>query len=1059
LFFRVYLSHNLLTQIFFYSFSISPFKLNQIRARQSRAVIDSAGRLAALASKLFSEQKRVQQEEAAAAAAAIAAAANAKANKSGRFQSTRKQSGTAEGKVGEEKKGEDNDGENNMLVGGSSILSEGNEDLLSLPIEAALAVEKITRFEVAQLQDAYHYRHDPDTPVQFREFAEVLVRLASARSRANANAAMTAAAVASAHAQAVLEAVQQRHAERAQSITTARSLSPTTPGRNKFSSASTITGVDLNSTVGGLSSRGGGPGTPSTSSQKQLATMTYGRIRKEGPSLISDNSHYAISHAPSSLARLNTSVDLPTAVANAALAAAAASAAAAAALGGGGPESLAYVVDLFFWERMNPYALYRQPPVTSKGHHHVTATPAVQTRSSGYGRTVTMKDTTSSSSSSSERAASTPLSSLDPLRSVCHASNLSPSLVLVSLATAKAAKTLHKAEIELIEARHSRHGVQHAEEVYAEASKHATLLPPSSVLENPALEHTLNAQWGRQLSEIFQSICNSRSAVAPVPAVATAALAVLSLSVPVSVNDNDSVFPTLLNGIAPSPSYGSCTIADVMSAFSNCQDLLESRPSSIPDNEVMMYMGRLVSSGSLDRVSVGDKFRFKSAANSALASQKQVQAAAAAAPPAGAKPAAAATPASPSKGSKAGSVVAAPVEPVVSEATAQKQKEEAEARSEQIRLFIAKCSAPTALRTFITEALENTPFFGPAALLRSLYMAVRHASSPADAQSIFSLSTKPVPEPSSNEPMISIPVAARSNAQRTRNSAQDRDDETVVTSASGAQASHFEAEAAGQSSQPSFSVPATIIVDPSTNQTALSIDLLGLSMVKCEFFEGILRCSAALTASVVSRKAHSQSIQQALPGKALELLKIAEEEAAAFFAPPEGCDPSVAEALEDAKVAALAEIESDLDFVLRKGTSQIRYAATVGPFEPPKLTAEEQMLEESSDKLNRSRLSTASAELFEEGSDPRQAPKGVTFDATVPDTSAAEGGNEGSEAPEPPVKLEKEAYVPPMDPESPASLAAAGMPVVVNKLISGFTSGSGGGGHTVSMHFEIFEEI
>jgi hypothetical protein len=77
----------------------------------------------------------------------------------------------------------------------------------------------------------------------------------------------------------------------------------------------------------------------------------------------------------------------------------------------------------------------------------------------------------------------------------------------------------------------------------------------------------------------------------------------------------------------------------------------------------------------------------------------------------------------------------------------------------------------------------------------------------------------------------------------------------------------------------------------------------------------------------------------------------------------------------------------------------------------------------------------------------------------VPDTSAAEGGNEGSEAPEPPVKLEKEAYVPPMDPESPASLAAAGMPVVVNKLISGFTSGSGGGGHTVSMHFEIFEEI
>jgi len=47
-------------------------------------------------------------------------------------------------------------------------------------------------------------------------------------------------------------------------------------------------------------------------------------------------------------------------------------------------------------------------------------------------------------------------------------------------------------------------------------------------------------------------------------------------------------------------------------------------------------------------------------------------------------------------------------------------------------------------------------------------------------------------------------------------------------------------------------------------------------------------------------------------------LKLAEEEAAAFFAPPECCDPSVAEAADDARVAALAEIESDLDFVLRK---------------------------------------------------------------------------------------------------------------------------------------------
>jgi hypothetical protein len=1024
-------------------------------------VIDSAGRLAALASKLFSEQKRVQQQEEAAAAALAAEAAAARAGKSGRFQqSTRKSNNNnvaAEGKIGEEKKGEDTDGENNMLVGGSSILSEGHEELLSLPVEAAIAVDKITRFEVAQLQDAYHYRHDPDTPVQFREFAEVLVRLASARSRANANAAMIAAAVASAHAQSVLEAVQQRHAERAQSITTARSLSPTTPGRNKFSSASTINELN-NSTVGGLSARsGGGPGSPSGASQKQVASMTYGRIRKEGPSLVSDNSHYAISHAPSSLARLSTAVDLPTAVANAALAAAAASAAAAAALGGGGPESLAYIVDLFFWERMGPYALFRQQPSNTKGHgnnHNATGTPAVSVRSSGYGRTVNIKETTASSSS--ERAAPTPLSSLDPLRSVCHASNVAPSLVLVALASANAAKALTRAEADLIDARHSRLGVQRAEDIYSEASKRASLLPPSSVLDNPALEHTLNAQWGRKLSEIFQSICSSRSSLSPVPPVATAALAVLSLSVPVSVNDKDSVFPTLLNGIAPSPSYGSCTIADVMSAFSNCQDLLETRPSSVSDNDVMMYMGRLVSSGSLDRVSVGDKFRFKSAANSALAVQKQALAVAAAAPPAGAKPAAAA-PASPAKGSKAGSVVAAPVEPVVSEASAQKLKEEAEARSEQIRLFLAKCSAPTALRAYISDALDSTPFFGPAALLRSLYMAVRHASSPADSEKIFSLSTKPVPEPSSNEPMIAIPTASKA-----RNYANDRDDETVMTSASAAQSSHFEAESSGQSAQPSFSVPATIIVDPSTNQTALSIDLLGLSMVKCEFFEGILRCSAALTASVVSRKAHSQSIQQALPGKALELLKLAEEEAAAFFAPPEGCDPSVAEAADEAKVAALAEIESDLDFVLRKGMSQIRYAATVGPFVPPKLTSEEQMLEDSSGRMNQSRLSTASAELFEEGSDPRQQSKGVTFDATtVPDTSAAEGsGNEGSEAPEPPVKLEKEAYVPPIDAESPAALAAAGMPIVVNKLVSGFSSSSsGGGGHTVTMHFEIFEEL
>jgi len=101
------------------------------------------------------------------------------------------------------------------------------------------------------------------------------------------------------------------------------------------------------------------------------------------------------------------------------------------------------------------------------------------------------------------------------------------------------------------------------------------------------------------------------------------------------------------------------------------------------------------------------------------------------------------------------------------------------------------------------------------------------------------------------------------------------------------------------------------------------------------------------------------------------------------------------------------------------------------------------MPEDSSGRMNQSRLSTASAELFEEGSDPRQQSKGVTFDATtVPDTSSAEaGGNEGSEAPEPPVKLEKEAYVPPIDAESPAALADAGMPIVVSKHVGGFSSG------------------
>ena len=1016
-------------------------------------MIDSAGRLAALASKLFSEQKRVQQEEQEAAIARAAEAAAAKAGKNGRMGFRKPPSSTVvvEGKMNEEKKGEENDNDNNPLLGGSSILSESHEDLLSLPIEAAQAVDKITRFEVAQLQDAYHFRHDPDTPVQFREFAELLVRLASARSRANANAAMTAAAVASAHAQAVLEQVQQRQSERVQSITTERSLSPTTPGRNKLSSGSTITGgVELNSTFGGSSARSGGPGSPSGSSQKQLAT--YGRIRKEGPSLISDNSHFAISHAPNSLARLNTAVDLRTAVANAALAAATATAAAEAALGGGGPDSLAYIVDLFFWERMNPFALFRQLPSKVHGNTSVSGTPASTSRSSGYGKTISIKDTSSSSILSSERIVPTPLTSLDPLRSVCHASNVSPSSVLVALASANAAKALSKAEAGLFDARHSHHGVNRAEEIFSEASKRALLLPPASVLENPELEHTLNAKWGRKLAEIFQSICESRYEKAPLPAVASAALAVLSLSVPVSVDDDETVFPNLLKGISPSPSFGSCTIADVMSAFSNCQDLLETRPSLISDKEVMMYMGRLVASGTLDRTSVGDKFRFKAAANSALSAQKITQAVVtSAAPPASGKPAAA-TPASPSKGSKTGSVVAAPVEPAVSEATAQKLKEEAEAKSEQIRQFISKCSAPSALRTFVSDALDSTPFFGPAALLRSLYMAVKHASSPADAHKIFSLSIKPVAERFSNEPLVTVPITTRFIPFKAKSN--DRDDETVITSASGAPSSHFEGETTSRTTQQFFSVPATILIDPTTNETALSVDLLGLNMVKCEFFEGILRCSAALTASVVSRKAHSQSIQQALPLKALELLRLAEEEASAFFAPPEGCEASVAEAADDAKIAALAEIESDLDFVLRKGMSQIRLAATVGPFEPQTmLLGEQQTLEDESGKLNQSRLSTASAELFEEGSDPRQQPKGVKFDATIPATTSSDD-NIGSEAPEPPIKIAKEAYIPPIDPESPASLAAAGMPIVVNKLVNAFNSG-----HTVTMKFELFEEL
>jgi hypothetical protein len=244
---------------------------------------------------------------------------------------------------------------------------------------------------------------------------------------------------------------------------------------------------------------------------------------------------------------------------------------------------------------------------------------------------------------------------------------------------------------------------------------------------------------------------------------------------------------------------------------------------------------------------------------------------------------------------------------------------------------------------------------------------------------------------------------------------------------------------------------------------ALSADVLDLHMVKCEFVEGLLRCCALLTATVAARREHCAAMQAKLRAAADDALRAAYEEAGVEFAAlgqqevsDGGGRAELSQEGEGMRVAALAEIESEIDFLLRRTTAHLRLLSTRGPFRPPSETdAQQASREAEEDARDHFYAATATGRptsvvqlLDEHGNalgDPvggagesvsrpattmpagrGEAGGGVTFDDSA-------GSREDATIRER-VQLPRPAYVPPVDRGDAAALAAAAVPVVLEKL-------------------------
>ena len=1045
--------------------SISEMLLS-IRARHAKAVIEASGRLAALASRLLQEQRTelfIQRQQ-AQQLVDVGRGGSASSNQQGDIYVVFEGEGAqrpVSSFASEEKKSDEYIGPSpaqGALARALGQLPSANLQAsasshkpatLELPNEAAEAVSAIVRSELAHLQNAQRACHDPDSPVLFREFAEVLVRISAARSRGmEAKSSLV---------QEVLTSEQ---------VTFAQSLSP-----QKARDGGGLSGVsadgdssilaselNLSSIGGGPNSRGSAIGSASSTvaSRAAAATATYGRLRKDHLTATVDNSHLAISHAPR----------LPLGDTNGTFSAegfvsqpSSSSTSFPPPASRGGPEDLAYSVEVMLWERLLPFAL---SPTLPQAPQKPATREAGAGRSSGYG-TARASSRGNTASLSTSSPSPTPLSSIDPIRAVTHPSALSASKVLVAASSAQASQAARAAEASAMASVSSAITSASAKALRAaadEAAERANALPPSALLCHPDLEASVCGERGATTALLFRSICEGSDRretghnefAHVVPSEVSAAVAVLSLSVPLELESHDTAF------VSPPPHYfGATTIGDVMRAFAAANDLIEPPPTALQETEVLVFLGRLASHGALDGVGVGDRFRQEAASAAALALQR------AAATPASAAPVPTQPPASPSKaGSKVGSVAPAPDPALIAatEAAAARARVEAEARAELARGFVGRCVALQGLRELCAAACSATPFFGPLAVLRALYSSVRPHTSVVDAERAAVAAITPMPEASSAVHGVASEAGAVEHVPADSASEVSGGGESLMTSATGSPAY--------LSAAPSRSLGAVVpaAIQLSSDDRAgplLSTDVLDLRMVKCEFVEGLLRCCALLTATVAARREHCAAMQAKLRAAADDALRAAYEEAGVEFAAlgqqelsDGGGRAELSKEGEGMRVAALAEIESEIDFLLRRTTAHLRLLSSRGPFRPPPETDAQRAAREAEEDardhfyaVTATGRPTSVVQLLDEHGNALGDPVGgagesVSRPATTVPAGRGEGGGgvtfddsvgsrEDATTRER-VQLPRPAYVPPVDRGDAAALAAAAVPVVLEKL-------------------------
>lgn len=184
--------------------------LLDVRVRQCTGVIQGACRLAELAARVVAEQ-RVQQQQQQSQSEADEQSHQQRGGGRGRQQrgsagatrgggsasrirgGSKSLSGGGNGSSArEEKKGEDDNhdehGERDASAAAADGAGQSSSSVPLIPPEAAAAVVALVKSELRLLQDAQRACHDPDTPILYREFVEVIVRLAHGIHRVSGSA-------------------------------------------------------------------------------------------------------------------------------------------------------------------------------------------------------------------------------------------------------------------------------------------------------------------------------------------------------------------------------------------------------------------------------------------------------------------------------------------------------------------------------------------------------------------------------------------------------------------------------------------------------------------------------------------------------------------------------------------------------------------------------------------------------------------------------------------------------------------------------------------------------